>query len=48
MKAIININIEFEYPKDCITEQQKEDFLENVELPSNYVEGSFEFVKEVE
>lgn len=48
MKAIININLEFEYPKDCITEQQKKEFLENVELPSNYVVDSFEFVKDVQ
>ena len=48
MKAILNINIEVEYPKDCLTEEQKEVFLQNVELPSNYIEDSFEFVKEVD
>ena len=48
MKAIININIEIEYPKDCITEEEKELFLQEVDLPDNYVGDSFDFVKEVE
>ena len=47
IKAIVNVNLEFVYPKDCITEKDKEVFLQNVELPPQYVEDSFEFVKEV-
>lgn len=43
--AIINVNIEYEIPDNCKTDQEIAEFVENVELPKEYVEGSFEFVK---
>lgn len=45
--AIININIEYELPENVRTDEQIQDFVENVEVPKEYVEGSFEFVKVV-
>jgi hypothetical protein len=42
--AIVNVNLEFEIPKN-IKDDDVEDYLANVELPREYVEDSFEFVK---
>ena len=42
--AIINVNLEYQFP-DNSSEEAIKDFLQNVELPSNYVEDSFEYVK---
>ena len=39
--GIVNVNLEYEIPKG----QKVKDFLFNVELPKEYVEDSFEFVK---
>lgn len=41
--GIINVNLEYEIPEDY--KGTDEEFLENVELPSEYVSGSFEIVK---
>lgn len=43
--AIININLEYEIPKNLTTKKQVKDFVFNKELPSNYQENSFKFVK---
>ena len=42
--AIINVNLEYKFPKET-TEEEIKTFLYNVELPKEYVEDSFEFVK---
>jgi len=42
--AIVNVNLQFEIPKRT---RDVEEYLANVELPKEYVEDSFEFVKEV-
>lgn len=42
--AIVNVNLEFEIPKN-VKDDDVEDYLANVELPKEYVEDSFEFVK---
>ena len=47
-KAIVNVNLEFELPKENMTEEEIQIFIENVELPKEYVIDSFEFVKVVE
>ena len=39
--GIINVNLEYEIPDG----QDPKTFLENVELPKQYVSGSYEFVK---
>lgn len=41
--GIVNVNLQYEIPKDY--EGTDEEFLENVELPKEYVEDSFEIVK---
>ena len=45
--AIININLEYKFSKDT-TEEKIKKFLHNVELPENYIDESFEFVKIIE
>ena len=45
--AIININVQYELPENVRTDEQIQDFVENVEVPKEYVEDSFEFVKVV-
>ena len=42
--AIINVNLEYSF-SDNMSEQEIKDELENVELPSEYVCDSYEFVK---
>ena len=42
--AIVNVNLEFEIPKN-VKDDDVEDYLANVELPKEYIEDSFEFVK---
>jgi hypothetical protein len=42
--GIVNVNLEFEIPEG----QDPIMFLENVELPKNYIEDSFEIVKIME
>lgn len=42
--AIVNINLQWKFP-DETTDEEIKDFVENVELPINYVEGSFDFIK---
>jgi len=39
--GIVNVNLEYEIPKG----QDPQKFLENVELPKEYVTDSFEIVK---
>ena len=45
--AIVNVNLEFEIPND-LPEGQIDEYLSEVDLPDNYVCGSFEFVKLVD
>lgn len=45
--AIVNINIQIPVPDDA-TDDEVQEIIENYELPSEYVEDSFEFVKVVE
>jgi hypothetical protein len=42
--AIVNVNLEYEIPKN-IKNDDVEEYLQNVELPKEYVTDSFEFVK---
>jgi hypothetical protein len=42
--GIVNVNLEYEIPEGV----NAEEFLENVELPKQYVEDSFELVKIIE
>jgi len=44
MIGIINVNLEYEIPEGI----DPETYLENVELPKEYVSGSFEIVKIIE
>ena len=41
--GIINVNLEYEIPKNY--KGTDEEFLENVELPKEYISGSFEIIK---
>jgi len=43
--AIVNVNLKYLLPKGVTTEEEIVDFIENVELPKEYVEDSYEFVK---
>lgn len=43
--VIVNVNLQFELPENIKTEIEIKEFVENVELPKEYVEDSFEFVK---
>ena len=43
--AIVNVNLQFEILENCKTDQDILEFVENVELPKEYIEDSFEFVK---
>ena len=45
--AIINVNLEYKFP-DTMSESEIKDELANVELPSEYVCDSYEFVKIME
>lgn len=42
--AIVNINVEYVF-SDETTDDEIETFVQNVELPENYVEDSFDLVK---
>ena len=42
--AIINVNIEYCFD-DKMSEQDIKTAMQNIELPSGYVENSYEFVK---
>lgn len=42
--GIINVNLEYEIPEG----KNPEEYLQNIELPKQYVEDSYEFVKVVE
>ena len=46
--AIVNVNLQYKIPKNVKTEQQIKDFVNEVELPDNYLVDSVEFVKVVE
>lgn len=46
--AIVSINMEYELPDSIKTEEQLEEFLHEVDLPENYIEDSFEFVKVID
>jgi len=39
--GIVNVNLEYEIPNN----EDSEEYLQNVELPKEYVEDSFEIVK---
>ena len=43
-KVIINVNLEYDVPEG----QDAEEFAQNLELPKEYVEDSFDFVKTIE
>jgi len=43
--AIINVNLRYELLKNIKTDIQIKEYIENIELPKEYVEDSFEFVK---
>jgi hypothetical protein len=43
--VIVNVNLEYEVPEHW--EGTPEEYAENVGLPKEYVEDSFEFVKEI-
>ena len=43
LTAIVNVNLEIK--TDAITEDEATEFVENYELPKEYVEDSFEIVK---
>jgi hypothetical protein len=47
-KVIVNVNLEIVCPKKIITDEEATEFAENYELPSEYVEDSFEIVKILE
>ena len=42
--GIINVNLQYEIPEG----ENAEEYLENVELPKEYVEDSFEIVKVID
>jgi hypothetical protein len=42
--GIINVNLQYKFP-DNTPDEEIENFLQNVELPAEYVEDSFDFVK---
>jgi len=44
-KYSVIVNINLEYIVEAKTEEEVEDYVENVELPEQYVEDSFEIVK---
>ena len=46
--VIVNINIEIRCPKHIHTDEQAERYAMNHELPSGYVENSYEFVKVID
>lgn len=46
--AIVNVNLQYEIPDNCKTEEEIQEFTENIELPKEYVEDSFELEKIVE
>jgi hypothetical protein len=46
--AVVNVNLQYEVPDDKRTDEEIKEFVENVELPDNYIEDSFEFVKVVD
>jgi len=46
--VIVNINLEIVCPEKVKTDEQAIEFAENYELPTNYVEDSFEIVKILE
>jgi hypothetical protein len=43
--GIVNVNLQYVIPEE---EKDAQEFLENIELPSEYVEDSFEIVKIIE
>jgi hypothetical protein len=46
--AVVNVNLQYEIPDGKKTDEEIKEFVENVELPENYIEDSFEFVKVVD
>ena len=46
--VIVNVNLELICPNDIKTEKDAIEFAQNYELPSEYVEDSFEIVKILE
>jgi hypothetical protein len=46
--VIVNINLEIECPKEIKTDEEASEYACNFELPSGYVEDSFEIVKILE
>ena len=42
--AIINVNLEYKFD-DSMSDKEIEEEMYNIELPKEYVEDSFEFVK---
>lgn len=45
MKKIVIVNLNLEYVVDVNTDEEAIEYVENVELPSRYVDDSFEIVK---
>jgi hypothetical protein len=43
--AIVTVNLQYEIPDNVLTNEAIKEFVANVELPGNYVEDTFDFVK---
>lgn len=46
--AIVNLDLKVKIPKKYKTEEQIQEYIENIKLPHNYKEDSFEFCSVVE
>jgi len=44
-KIIVNVNLEYDLPEKVKTQEHLDEFLFEVDLPDNYVEGSIDMVK---
>jgi len=43
--VVVNVNLQFDLPDNIKSHSALEEFLMEVELPTNYIEGSAEYVK---
>ena len=44
-KIIVNVNLEYDLPEKVKAQEHLDEFLFEVDLPDNYVEGSIDMVK---